>query len=55
MSFDPFRPDDAGDYSASFTPRHATGRRRSMIVRTLVTIGAVVLLGTAAVVAVTVA
>lgn len=55
MSFDPFRPDDAGDYSATFAPRHATGRRRSVIVGILVAVGALLVLGAVVLVAVAVA
>jgi hypothetical protein len=55
MSFDPFRPDDVGDYSANLVARRASGRRRSVVVRAGVAVGAVALLAAAALVAVAVA
>jgi hypothetical protein len=54
MSFDPFRPDDAGDYTASYTARHGRGPRHRTLARLLAALGALVLLGAAAVAAVAV-
>jgi hypothetical protein len=53
VSFDPFRPDDAGDFSATFAPRHAAARR-SPVVRVLVAAASLAFLAAAAVVAVAV-
>jgi hypothetical protein len=52
VSFDPFRPDDAGDESAQYRPKPV---RRSMIIRLGVAFVAVALLVAAAVTAVLVA
>jgi hypothetical protein len=54
MSFDPFRPDDVGDYTASYTARHGKGPGRRLVARLLVAVGALALLGAAAVTAVAV-
>lgn len=49
MSFDPFRPDDAGDESAVF---HAKATRRSGIMRAIVAAGGLFLVAVAALIAV---
>lgn len=54
MSFDPFRPEDAGDFTASYEARHATRRRSAVLPRVLVAVGALALLAAAAIVAVAV-
>jgi len=55
VSFDPFRPDDAGDFSASYEasePLDPKESRRSLIVRIAASVVALALLVAAALVAV---
>jgi hypothetical protein len=55
VSFDPFRPDDAGDHSAVYEAKRPKTRRHPVMMRALVALGALALVAAAALVAVAVA